>query len=956
MLKDGAMENIKLTELLDVNQVQAMMDDFYKLSNIGAAFADIHGNILVATGWQDICTQFHRVNPEAKKFCIASDTILSENVQPGEFKLYKCKNNLWDIATPLVVHEKHIGNLFLGQFFFEDEQPDYDVFRAQARQYGFDEEQYLAALDHVPRWSRETVNTAMSFYTHLANMISRLTYSNLELAQTLDAHRQTTESLRKSESLLASTQRLSQVGGWEWDTQKQTLFWTDETYRIHDMEPDDTISGLELIKESLACYRPEDRDLVFEHFRRCSELGESYDLEVPFTSKTGQAKWVRTTAEAVWEDDRVVKVIGNIMDITDRKLTEENLAVQLTLYQRLMDAIPAPVFYKDTEGRYIDFNDAFEEFFGTSRKNLIGKSVYDIAPKELADRYHEKDLSLFLSPGTQTYESMVKNARGELRNIIFHKATFTDQNDQVAGLIGVMLDITERIAAEAAMRESEAKYRQLFENMTIGIAVWERIEDNDFILRDINQAGQTLSGVIASDVIGKKAREAFPGIEAMGLLDVLREVWQTGEPRHHPVSLYKDGKKVQWFENSVFKLPNGQLISAYNDVTDRKMLEQQYLQAQKMEAVGQLAGGVAHDFRNQLTVILGYSEMLRRKKLVQKEDLPKVDAIIQAVDRSITLTSQLLAFSRKQTLQPKVIDLAGVVTKISATLPQLLGEDIKLIIETGKPPHYSLVDQAQFEQAIINLAVNARDAMPKGGDLIIETSCTQLSPAAAQGLWGLKPGSYVMVKISDSGIGMEEDALSRIFEPFYTTKNVGEGTGLGLAMVFGFVKQSGGSIDVQSTPNAGTTFQLFFPLVDSPHEEIPESEKQAEVFRGAETIMVVEDEDSVRNLLVASLQEVGYTVIETSTADEALQASGEFEGPINLLLTDIVMPGKSGVDLSEQIIKSRPEIRVLYISGYAKKTLSSRGVDPSKLSLLTKPVEHDELIKTVRKILDSVGT
>lgn len=322
-LGEGA---IDLAHIIDAIAVQSIMDDFHRLTDIGVAIVDLSGNVLVATGWQDICTKFHRVHPDSRHNCVESDTLLSMGVEPGELKIYRCKNNMWDIATPIMVGGRHAGNLFLGQFLFEDEAPEYEVFREQARQYDFNEDEYLDALERVPRWSRETVGNVMSFYAKFANLISSLGHSNIKLAQDLLERGRLLDSLHQSEELLNATQRLSRTGGWEWNVTRQAMFWTEETYRIHGFTPDMLEPGSsEHIEQSIECYEPDDRPVILAAFKRCIEHGEPYDLELPLTAADGRSLWIRTTAFAVREGGKVVKVMGNIMDITNRKAVEESL-------------------------------------------------------------------------------------------------------------------------------------------------------------------------------------------------------------------------------------------------------------------------------------------------------------------------------------------------------------------------------------------------------------------------------------------------------------------------------------------------------------------------------------------------------------------------------------------------------------------------------------------------------
>ncbi|MFN2564473.1 MAG: ATP-binding protein [Gemmatimonadaceae bacterium] len=394
-------------------------------------------------------------------------------------------------------------------------------------------------------------------------------------------------------------------------------------------------------------------------------------------------------------------------------------------------------------------------------------------------------------------------------------------------------------------------------------------------------------------------------------------------------------------------------VVALHDVTGERKLEAQFRQAQKMEAVGQLAGGVAHDFNNMLTVILSYSEMLLDALGVDDPNRADLEEIRQAAARAAGLTRQLLAFSRKQVMQPRVLDLnTDVVAGVEKMLRRLIGEDIELV--TTLDPELGLVnaDPGQLEQIVVNLAVNARDAMPNGGRLTIETANAELGPADAGRHFGAKPGRYVMLAVSDTGTGMSRETLSRMFEPFYTTKEQGKGTGLGLSTVHGIVKQSGGDIWVYSEPWQGTTFKIYLPQVEEPVVVSAAVAPKAYQHGGAETILLVEDEPALRSLARKILVSRGYTVLEARAGAEALAVCERAEQPIDLVVTDAVMPGMSGRELAERLAIVRPGLRVLIMSGYTDDDMLRRGILDPRMAFLQKPFTPDALAKKVREVLD----
>jgi signal transduction histidine kinase len=376
-------------------------------------------------------------------------------------------------------------------------------------------------------------------------------------------------------------------------------------------------------------------------------------------------------------------------------------------------------------------------------------------------------------------------------------------------------------------------------------------------------------------------------------------------------------------------------------------------QAQKMESIGLLAGGVAHDFNNLLTVINGYSEMLLRQMKERDPAREQVTEIWKAGERAASLTRQLLAFSRKQHLQPEVVSLNGLVRDVKKMLGRLIGEDIQLVVRLDENLSSVLVDPGQVEQVIVNLAVNARDAMPEGGELVIETRNMDMDASAAEAYSGMKPGPYVLLLMSDNGSGMDETTRARLFEPFFTTKEQGKGTGLGLAVVYGIIKQSNGFIYVESEPGKGTTFRIFLPRTARKPTDKREPETEQRARGGTETILLVEDEKEVRTLTSAALQSFGYRVLEAAAGDEAISVCTNYPGPIELLLTDVVMPRMSGHHLAETLVVSRPQLKVLFMSGYTEETIGRHGVAVGVVPFLHKPFVPIQLAHKVREVLDS---
>ena len=436
------------------------------------------------------------------------------------------------------------------------------------------------------------------------------------------------------------------------------------------------------------------------------------------------------------------------------------------------------------------------------------------------------------------------------------------------------------------------------------------------------------------------------------------EARQTGVGRRIEYRMrHKDGT-WRTLESTVSAIVNGKgevrrFVIVNRDITARKRLEEQFRQAQKMEAVGRLSGGIAHDFNNILGVIIGYGEILEERLEASNTLRPCADEILQAGRRAATLTRQLLAFSRQQVLAPRVLELNSVITDIQKMLRRVIGEDIELDTKLSADLGRVKADPGQIEQAILNLAVNARDAMPRGGKFTIATENTELDATAVRRYsYPVKPGLYVLLSVSDTGTGMTSDTQAHIFEPFFTTKEKGKGTGLGLATVYGVVKQSDGYIQVHSEPGAGATFKIYLPLVDQPVDPEQKRPDSKPLRGGGETILLVEDEDMLRTLTRNVLELLGYSVLEAADGQQACEISLQKNRKIDLLLTDVVMPGMNGPALASELMTTRPALSVLYTSGYTGQAVG-HGVIPERSHFIPKPFTREDLARKVREALSS---
>jgi two-component system cell cycle sensor histidine kinase/response regulator CckA len=508
----------------------------------------------------------------------------------------------------------------------------------------------------------------------------------------------------------------------------------------------------------------------------------------------------------------------------------------------------------------------------------------------------------------------------------------------------------ERRRSEDALRKNEEMFRLLFSYNPLPTWVMDR-ESLRFL--EVNEAAVRQYGYSQNEFKRMTVLDFRPEEERAKYLDQLKLIPHEGLYHGNWKHRKKDGKIIQ-VETTSHELEYAgrrvRLVVA-QDISERHLLEQQLRQSQKMEAVGRLAGGVAHDFNNLLMVIKGHTELLLNVLPSEEKYSRKIEQIDRAADRASTLTRQLLAFSRLQVLQPQVINLNSVVDEMGKLLPRLIGEDIELVIRGSEDLGAIRADASQMEQVIMNLAVNARDAMPDGGRLLIETLNAELDSNYNAVHPIVRQGRYILLAVSDTGTGMSAETQARVFEPFFTTKPQGKGTGLGLSTVYGVVKQSGGFIWVYSEVGRGTSFKIYLPRVDQPVERIGAVRAVSEAPRGTETILLAEDEQDVRAVAREFLESGGYTVLEARDGADALKRVENYDGAIHLLVTDMVMPRMTGQELTAKLLKSRPEIRVLYMSGYSERAAADSTRGDSSLRLLAKPFSRWALLRAVHEIL-----
>ncbi len=951
------------------------------------------------------------------------------------------------------------------------------------------------------------------------------------------------KAMQENRDLLVVTQQLARIGGWEWDVKRQAMTWTDEAYRIHGLDPGDIEAGSpEHIQCSLACYDPQDRPVIEKAFRNCIEKGEPYDLEVSFTTAKGQHKWVRTVAKAELDGKRVVKVIGNIMDITDRKeaeltlernreqstflaetafelvelssiqeiyaytveklyqLLKKNSIVTLVEYHQnenlwkmqqikglgnkaaelsrhlgydldnLVGEISTKYFQQITSGKVeeltLDFPGLFNNKLSAAAGNAVKKllsleKIYCISFHQdeevlgnvtfITNKNTEPINTRLIEVFIQQVATFVKKQRAEdnirEKDIQFRKLSanlpdliyqFTrrpdgsycvpiasagiknifgcepeDVRDNFAAIAQVLhpddtkrviedieysaehltyftcefrvlipgrpvqwilsrstpeklpdgsvtwygfnANITQQKQIEQALRDSEIRFKALHNASFGGIA----IHDNGVIL-ECNQGLTNISGFSYDELIGmdgllliaERYRKTVMGniqsgyekpYEVFGVRNNGEEYPLRLEARNIP---YK-GKKVRVVE--------------FRDITEQRRvdeenekLQEQLNQSQKMDAVGRLAGGVAHDFNNMLSAIIGYAELILERVDESSSIYREVREILKAGNRSAELTRQLLAFSRKQTIAPKGIDLNVTIEQTLNMLRKLIGEDIDLAWLPSSSVCTIFADPSQLDQVLTNLCINARDAIGANGKITIETCAVEFDEEYCSSNAECKPGKYVMLAVSDNGCGMDRETVESIFEPFFSLKG-DEGTGLGMSTVYGIVKQNKGLINVYSEKGKGTSVKVYFPK----HAEqslIQDAKRSEEILKGqGQTILLVEDEKSIRFMAQTVLERLDYHVLAAETPAKAIEIAEAHRDEIALLMTDVVMPGMNGRELSEQLQKLCPKLQTLFMSGYTADVIAHQGVLDRGIQFIQKPFSVKQLSTKVHMVLQKIS-
>ena len=772
-------------------------------------------------------------------------------------------------------------------------------------------------------------------------------------------------ALRASEERLALALEATSDGLFDWDTASRRVYFSPRCstmlgYPAGALRPD-WEAFIELL-------HPDDREPVVravEEYARGTR--DRHAMEVRLRHASGDWRWILHRGHAVKREParRQWRMVGTLQDIHERKTAEMALRQSEVFNREIIAGAREGLIVYDRQWRYQVWNPFMEEITGIPAPELLGKNALDAFPHLRGQRVDELLARAMAGETVHAPDTRFEvESTGHSGWVSAIYSPHYGPAGEVAGVIGMVRDITQAKRAEAELLKAYQQIRLLTNNLEEAVMAY----DMEQRLIYMNPAIENLTGYSLDDVhAGPFLRWVHPE-DKDRMLALWDELFRGGSFQQVEFQILTAGGQAKWVESSFGPLrdESGRQIGvqgSQRDVSARRAaqeertgLTEQLQQAQKLESLGRLAGGIAHDFNNLLTVINGYSDVALGRLKDRDPLRNSLSEIRKAGGRAAALTQQLLAFSRKQVTAPRPVDLNRLISDTQSMFERLLGEDIDLKAQLAAGPALIEADEAQFHQVLMNLLLNARDAMPSGGTLVIETANVELGEDAAATLHGLTPGAYVSLMVTDTGMGMSDDVRRHIFEPFYTTKGEGKGTGLGLSTVYGIVRQCGGWIFVDSEPGKGSTFRILAPQVAGATDAQAAPPEFPATLHGYETVLVVEDQDEVRIFVVELLKGYGYQVLQAANGMEALSLAQSFSGPIHLLLTDAVMPRMTGKELVERLKPLRPDTCVLYMSGHPDNVIAHSGILDPGLDYISKPFSPEGLAAKIRAVLGPART
>jgi len=942
--KNEAMKCPSPLQLFDIAEVKKLLEAYFNLTGIISAILDPDGNVIITVGWQEICTRFHRNNPQSCARCLESDLSINTRLHDckDDYLEYKCKNGLWDVALPIFLDGEHIATFFTGQFFYEDDMPDREFFRAQAREFGFDEKEYLAALDQVHVFSRAQIKTAMDYYRSLITLMANAGTKNLRLALDRQEHSLTKGSLRESEATLRTIT----------DTARDAIIMIDHRGRITFWNPAaEAIFGwreAEILGQDL------NRLLTRDSYRTAFQRGMNHfietgqddafekNLELYARRKDGSLIPIELSLSGVQRDNQW-HAVGIIRDISKRKAYEQKRQLASFVFDNISDCLE----WISPDGRFIDVNEASCTALGYSREEMLALSISDIDP------------NIPKSAWPATWEKMKKTRQVRLESIHKDKngrtfpveinANFISYDD-AEFICAIVRDISEHKEAEEALQASEDRYR-IFTAIT-----------SDYVFKCTRKGEeqyriQWMAGPVKA-ITGYSEEEIF----AMGCWrhiihpdDTARIVSQLmyltpSQKITHTFRIRTKLGETRWIRESSYceagKEP-GELIlyGCSQDVTKQEILQEQVLKNQKLESLGVLAGGIAHDFNNILTGIMGNISFARMFLDKPHRASQPLEAAEKASVRAAELARQLLTFAKGGAPVKKKISLRPLVEECLSLA--LRGTNVIGVVEISETLHSIEADENQLGQVFNNIIINAVQAMPGGGTLTVRVN--NLSEGPENNL-GLPAGHYLKLSFTDEGCGIKDEDLHKVFDPYYTTK--AGGTGLGLASAHSIISRHDGCMEITSQLNAGATITVYLPALDTKDTETFQEVRQKQETCGTGGhVLVMDDEELIRDLTKEMLEHLGYRVTTCGTGEQAIalyNSALQSDNSYCAVILDLtIRGGMGGMETAQVILEEDPSARLIVSSGYSNDPVMAEHSRYGIHSALIKPYNAEELTKVL---------
>lgn len=963
------------SDLISANKIQELIDSFYAATNIPSSVVLNNGDIIAHTGWRDICVEFHRKNPEAEKSCIQSAKGIGDRLKDdSEYTVYKCPNGLVDAAAPIIVAGEHVANVMTGQFLYnEPSEEDLSYFKRQAHRFGFDEARYLKALYEVPVISDEKVERILKFLTRFAGLLAEmgliqmkqieasralqrvndelesivadrtkaLTRLSDDLKQEVEKHKQTEEALRESERKYRHIVESLPLGVHMYKyTSNGRLIFTGANPAA------DAILGVDnsqYVDKSIEEAFPssENTELPDRYKQLCTEGGSWHSEQVDYEDEL-----VRGAFEVHAFQTAPGHMATMFSDITSRKQTEEALRLSEERYRNLYNTAQVGMLRTAiSDGKIFQANQNAADIFGYDDL-MEFMSTFKFSEQYVDPGVRDEVLAVVQKNGEITnYEARFRRKDG---SIIWGRfSARLDSNKKY--LEGVCIDITEEKQALKALQRSQERYRVLFENANDAIFIAQ-----DEVVKFPNPKTLEMTGY-SEDELSKTpfTNIIHPKDRGMVLERYQKRINGKRPPATYSFRILTKRETELWVQlNTVFITWEGRpaTLNFLRDITEQKELEDQFQQAQKMEAIGTLAGGIAHDFNNLLMGVQGRTSLMLLNKDLSTPHREHLKGIEGYIKSATDLTRQLLGFAR-----------GGKYEVVPTNLNELVKNSSEMFGRTQKDitiyPKYQTdiwtveVDQGQIEQVLLNLYVNAWQAMSEGGKLYLETENITMDEYLAKA-YGVEPGKYVKIAVTDTGSGMDKKTQQRIFDPFFTTKEMGRGTGLGLASAYGILKNHHGIINVYSEPGQGTTFNIYLPVSEKKLRK--EKDTAAGIVGGSEGILLVDDEELVIAVGSQMLEKLGYQVECASSGEEAIKLYREKQDAIQLIILDMVLPGMGGGQIYDKLKEVNPAVKVLLSSGYTMDGTASDILNRGCNGFIQKPFNLKQLSLKVRNIIDEV--